>query len=256
MKIKLLVFCFAALCLIAAPTRADMAVHVDIDKTILSYTPDSVPPGGTPTGTGTITLMSDAWLDANIFVNGSQTDNTKIYNDIFLSPDATFNAGMTLNLTQISTNNWLATGTLFVTDATLTNRIDATFTSTNMWFDLQRGINIDGVLVDNTPPAILVGPDPWTFQGETESITPAGGSDSTANQLTLTNWPMFDIGTIMTMHFGGVTATTLDGLFTVSSPVGGYTHGDIDIKIVPIPAAVLLGVIGLGVVGLKLRKYA
>jgi hypothetical protein len=48
---------------------------------------------------------------------------------------------------------------------------------------------------------------------------------------------------------------TFQEFLAVSSADGsGYLHAEIHST--PIPAAVLLGIIGLGVAGLKLRKYA
>jgi hypothetical protein len=37
---------------------------------------------------------------------------------------------------------------------------------------------------------------------------------------------------------------------------GRIKPGDLSSAIVPVPAAVLLGILGLGAVGVKLRKYA
>ena len=39
-------------------------------------------------------------------------------------------------------------------------------------------------------------------------------------------------------------------------PLGGSISDDFHTSVVPVPAAVILGVLGLGVVGIKLRKYA
>ncbi|MHC4700795.1 MAG: hypothetical protein ACYTFQ_09480 [Planctomycetota bacterium] len=51
-----------------------------------------------------------------------------------------------------------------------------------------------------------------------------------------------------------------DGIvnFTLTSIVGDiyYTSGTMTVEIVPVPGAVLLGMLGLGVVGIKLRKHA
>lgn len=67
----------------------------------------------------------------------------------------------------------------------------------------------------------------------------------------------------------GAFASTLTGSLSVGNPfsiteIAVITHGAGDLttsfdaysKVVPVPGAILLGILGLGVVGIKLRKYA
>lgn len=62
-----------------------------------------------------------------------------------------------------------------------------------------------------------------------------------------------------TQSFLGITSTTpfTTAMIHMSSDSGGNGVGIDDVKyaLVPVPAAVLLGVLGLGAAGLKLRKY-
>jgi hypothetical protein len=77
------------------------------------------------------------------------------------------------------------------------------------------------------------------------------GADGAGNTLTLNNWDSWDAGDLVSLHF--VTAgMNLDTFFGDSRAAGGA----VDLSVVPVPTTVLLGILGLGVAGVKLRKYA
>jgi hypothetical protein len=73
-----------------------------------------------------------------------------------------------------------------------------------------------------------------------------------------------DGGASVSMSFGGgpwsgiLTQLTASGAawFEPGDWGGTVTGGSIDALVVPVPAAVLLGILGLGVAGTKLRKFA
>jgi len=76
--------------------------------------------------------------------------------------------------------------------------------------------------------------------------------------------------TTLTLNFatatpGGITAAALGDVDDIGFYIRGYLSGtagypsdpdNYHISVVPLPAAVILGILGLGVVGIKLRKYA
>ena len=71
--------------------------------------------------------------------------------------------------------------------------------------------------------------------------------------MTVTNANPYGSGQLFQMTFG-VNSATLADLFDGGEQSGaaGFMHG----TIVPVPAAIVLGVIGLGLVGWRMRKYA
>jgi len=77
------------------------------------------------------------------------------------------------------------------------------------------------------------------------------GADGVGNTLTLNNWDSWDGGDLVSLHFvtAGMNLDTFFGANRTSEGAG-------DLSVVPVPTAVLLGILGLGVAGVKLRKYA
>lgn len=166
------------------------------------------------------------------------------------------NFGLALDLTMIDLpgdNNWSALGTLRFTDTDMSSAaVEAVVVSTSITAD-GTSLRIEGGLEDLNPPSILVNRgDPWVFTGNADG----GGADAddTYGQITVPNPGSYDGGTILTLKFGY--AGTLDELFGAIGPDPSMTGGEVKGVVVPVPAAVLLGVLGMGVAGLKLRKYA
>ena len=250
----LVVISFAILCLSAAPTRADLSLYVDVEQTTMSYDPIAEH--------ADITLMGDAEVIVSLYAGATSVDNVKIYNDMVVGggADSVFDAHMNLDFVQAGVENWSATGDLWLTDNTSGNRIEADFVSSNIYIGGTSGneLFIAGSLNPfGTNEAILVDPgsgNPWTFAGEHDSLFD-GGQDGWDNQVTVPLWESWDHGSVIVMHYN-VGTNSLDTLFGTYSPSGGYINGDIDMTLAPIPAAVVLGLLGLGVAGLKLRKYA
>ena len=159
-----------------------------------------------------------------------------------------------LDLTMIDlpgANNWSALGTLKFTDNDMSdNAVEAGVQSTSI--TLEGGtLEIKGVLMDLNPPSILVNRgDPWEFAGDFEADTP--DEDLIANHVTMYNPQSYDGGDLLTLKFS-LGTLTLDQFFSDSRLVGS---GEVKGSIVPVPGAVLLGLLGLGAAGMKLRKYA
>ena len=259
MKRKLiLAISLVSLLLSAAPATADLWLYFDIDQTQLSYTNTSA-----TTGTGTISLQSNATLYASLWNDVTPIDSAQIDN----SDAGVFSFSASLSFTKMGADDWDATGSLSLTELSGVNtRATANFTSNRLngpadvylakiggmpFYEL----HVDGYLSPFTAPSILVGAaagNPWTFAGENQDGGLGNGSDGVANRITVQPWEPWDGGTIASFHFATATSS-LDSFFGSNQSL---SDGDIDMTVVPVPAAVLLGILGLSVVGVKLRKFA
>jgi hypothetical protein len=95
--------------------------------------------------------------------------------------------------------------------------------------------------------------DVWNYQ---TYVTTAGGT-------TYSPWTVGVVpGSVQTLFVStpGLDYSTVTGIgFEMEylrSANGGRTGDDYSVSVVPVPGAVLLGVLGLSVVGVKLRKFA
>jgi len=238
----LLVVSLTALCLIAVPARAELWLRFQIDETAMTYT--------AATQAATITDTADSTLKGSLFDSAVKVDSANI-NDA-----ADFDFQMALDFTPLGVNSWQATGVLTLTDRnTLANRLVADFVSTGIGLDAggpAGELSIDGQLSARTGnQAILVGSDPWKFEGTSQLGSIGNGADGVANTLTLNNWDSWDSANLVSLHFVAP-GMSLDTFFG-DNRTGG---GDVDFNVVPVPTAVLLGMLGLGVAGVKLRRFA
>jgi len=223
-KIFLLVICFVALCLSAAPASADLfdfsvsqlnTVFDGLSAFSASKTSLSI---GSVTGKAPPAVGNQAYFmwpfgDSGDFslsmvisnivsTSGSETaDGT----GSFIFADASSVAD---TITGTITGTWERDGSSNTFHGVLGNVLFTDYGTADGAFD-------GGATLAGSVPMGFSAP-PWT--GSVVQLTAAA------------NW------------FGG-------GEFDV-------TGGSVDAIIVPVPAAVLLGVLGLGAVGLKLRKYA
>jgi hypothetical protein len=218
----------AAFCLSAASARADL-VSFSISDTTLSYSVDSQ--HATIDGTDWSTLQ------ASLSSGGTEIGSASIGNGFFASStfvDLDFTGG---------SGSWSATGALTLTDTTEEGRIEAAFTSTGITvtkLSWMYYLTIEGTLRPyGSNETILVNSTPWTFEGDYDTINiddPAGWS---SGEFVSFNWAI-----------GGV--SDLDTFFASDQYLFG---GETVFNVVPTPVAVLLGMLGMGVAGLKLRKF-
>ena len=253
----LLTICFVALCLNAAPAMANLLqVYIDIDgtKMVVDGTSDTAvvslnenqlfPPSITA-------YLQDAYTSEALDVTWITADTTS-------SPLADL-LSIELSFTESAPDIWSATGTLTLGDNSTGNpdKIVADFVSTSIVIEGNH-LDVSGILTAQIGlGSILVPPtDPWTYQGQ--SGAGAGGlyDDLADNTITVpTNVASHNVGMLVVMHHTlPIDERTFAELFAPGQRT--LDQGDVDITITPVPAAVLLGIIGLGVVGLKLRKYA
>jgi len=157
-----------------------------------------------------------------------------------------FNGALTF--THLGVNNWSATGSFTLADSVGT-RVEADFLSSSITlantplppFGTMSTMTISGTLSIKAPnSSILVGPDPWTFAG-------------TSGGLTVTDWQRYDNGALVTAEFYFPGAVDLDTLLSVNRASSG---GETEFSVVPVPAAILLGMLGLSAAGVGLRRFA
>ncbi len=239
MKIKLLVLAIA-LCLSAAPAMADMVTY-DMGIATLDFTQ------------ATNNLLVQETSLSMLYLEFDDLGGVALDNVAIIGGD-NFNLTLDLTMNQLGINNWSASGSLKFTDTDATsNAVEAAVQSYSVKADGTSLQIVGSLSPQNPPPSILVNRgDPWVFVGNTDG----GGADAdlTANQITVFNPESYDGGTVWTIKFG--MTDSLDVFFGTTGQDRHLTGGEVKGSVVPVPAAVLLGILGLGVVGLKLRKYA
>lgn len=219
----LLIICFAALCMSSAPVFADL-FDVSVDRIDMTF-------DGT---------TFNAWLNKPY---GSVTLN-RIEAPIETVELEYVHVGGTATLGDFSLwmdlDNFTATTATATGEFTLTDIDGDTITGdiTGNWGLIGGYTHFSGEMSD-----IQWTSDDGFFNGN-------DGSDDNAVPLDLITLPPWE-GNIIDLTINYHEAWML------YTDWGGKTKiGTIDASVVPTPAAVLLGILGLGVVGIKLRKYA
>lgn len=242
---KRLVFIAVLCAFVATPAFAELVLTYDMSAAQLTYTL------ATKTLTVTETLGSDLQVRKEDDGAGVIIDNTQIEDGGF---------GLTLELALLDlpgANNWSGMGSFSFTDTGAANVVEAAVQTTSITMDMIVAnpevylLVVQGALSDlGSNTRILVGSDPWVFNGESE----IGGepTEGTANQITMFGPENYDSGFVLTLKFAAP-GGSLDGLLSQDR---GLSGGEVKGAIVPVPAAVLLGMLGLSVAGLGLRKRA
>ena len=247
MKTKLLIISLAVLCLSAAPVMADIdrSIYFDIHATELSLSDNS---DTTYSGSGIASSTStvDAYLLQDGFIILDQALVSPLTSSMF-DFDLTF-AG--------SGENWTANGDITLQD-TVGDAVKADIDADDISIVSYPGpfpgttdyeLVIKGRLsTQATEQSILLTSGAWTYTGTTGDI----GLTQDAE-----NW---DTGAVVVAHYLlPPNVTSLSSLFTyvTNNNPTLLSAGNVELTIVPVPAAVLLGMLGLGMAGWKLRKYA
>ena len=248
MKMKFLVLGVAVLCFGAGPAIADLYLDVDIAYTEMTITP-------TGPGTASVDITDTDWGNIGVFVY-DDAGTSGIADDILMDQAYIYNMGLNnfdallnLTFTQAASELWSASGTVTVRDTTFSDVIAGEFTSTRIVIpSSSTDLYVHGRLRPIAPSTSLLTTSPWVFAGQ---MGPAG-SDGVAGQVTLDPADYFDSGIVTVLHYR-VGTSSLDTLFSTSD---SFIQGDVSMTVVPVPAAFLLGMLGMGVAGLKLRKHA
>ncbi len=235
------------LLLASAPATADLYVGFDLDNAALSYQAAG--------NTMSIVGKSGSTLTVERLDDGDPPwtwrDSATVAGSAAFSLDLTF--------TDLpGTDNWSAAGTLTLTDNNA-NVTQASFTSISVEINeigSDAHLDMEGYLspVSGNDWILLdQGGNAWVFEGTGD----LGGNndDGVSNQITMN--PGSDGGTLWTFDFD-VVYMSEDTFFGSDRASGDSATGwgNVEGSIVPVPAAVVLGVIGLGLVGWRMRKYA
>ena len=238
LKRRLLIISLAALYLSAVPAMADI---VGLTATQTSMTVTEIW-NGTTARTTAVALSPASSLD--MYIKGS---DGIIQQSLTVKP---FDLTATLDFT-VAGGVYSATGDLVVNDTGGT-KIAADFVSTSVTFTpvgpfafgWASVLEVTGYLTPQSGTSILLGGSPqWVFEDTT-----------TGDTISLASADGFDHGDMIVYEYY-VNYGSLQH-FLEAGDMDAYGTLNATIHSTPIPAAVLLGIIGLGVAGLKLRKYA
>ncbi len=233
-------FTLIALALIAfAPVAlADIAVTYDCSEATMVYNKVA--------GTASVsnTLGSTFDVIEKDTVSGSALDSAR-------SLGNSFNLNLQLNLTHLGVESWGGTGTIQFTDTnTATPAVLATVAITSIQI-VAGDLQIQGLLSNGTGILVNRG-NPWVYVGQ-QAVPGKADGDSVPGQITVGNVASYTTGTLLTLQFAVPGNGSLDTLFGVDRTL---ESGEVKGSIVPAPAAVLLGAMGLGLVGWVKRRYA
>jgi len=241
----------AAVLAMPAVARADLAVTFDLSSARLVYTAG-------PPKTLNVTETNASMFTVNLEDMSTTTvlDSAVIWGGSSGNP---FDFLLAMNLTDLpGVDNWSAAGTLTFTDTvTTSNAVKADFTSSSIAIvgGAAGHLEITGYLVTSSGnDAILINRgDPWKFMGDAAFTPNTPDADSVDGQITRGERAAQDNGTLLVLKFA-IGQTSLDTLF------GGENRtldaGEVKGSIVPAPAAIGLGLIGLGLIGWYMRRYA
>ncbi len=253
------------LAVIASPAMAGTGFHFDYLHLDFSYTAHAVPIGDV---VGEITVSSPDILQVDkrdLGADGVFSSDDVIVDTSRIIGPQDMGLEFSADVKKLGANNYQIVGTVKGTDVNqASNSHEGEFSSTNVNYSSQGGpsgalFSFSGLLNTLLPnDAILinrqVGPDEWVFVGEEAFDTP--DEDGTAGEITLASGrELFDVGGIALFELGIDSVADLDEFFSENRQHAG---GDLKLNVtVPVPAAMVMGVVGLGLIAtLRRRLFA
>lgn len=251
MKARLLILSVAALCVSVAPAMAELAVVVDSSQTRMMIT--------SKTSANSLTgVVSALDVDSDMTVKSQDTVTHATLDGVKLD---SYTMGLTFDFLGAG-NVYSANGMFKLQDAdpAVTWDLQANFTSTSVKFNKLSSfymMEVEGTLSPLSGPSILVGSDPWVFKGHLQST--AGDADGNPLTITVSGASNYGVGGTVALFYPiygdfGTLQDLFSGLSVGSTLENGSVHAEV--TPVPVPAALLLAFVGLGTVGLKLRRLA
>jgi len=249
-SILLLAISFAALCFSAAPARADL-FSFTVNKLDMTYTQTN-PSNPLAGGTFSATVNKGTPLPPGGNINVSRLQPTTGSTSINFPTSGLGDFSITMTISSITPTNAWGVGSWTLTDA---------------GGDTVTG-NVSGLWVPTVPASPGVpGIATPSFVGSLGNVnfndsTPLNPTDDTFNGDSSTAVSMFFPFSPQpwggTMSHLTATGATWFSTGTWKNATGGpiITGGTATATVVPVPAAVLLGMLGLSVTGIKLRKFA
>jgi len=239
----------------AASAGADPLLTFNLDKAYLTVTPDTA-------DSATIDVFDDnSILRSEFEMYLEDPDLEPIIRDALTFSDVDkYSFLLSISLQKVSVGNWKTTdGTLSVVDITGNTKVWAKFVSTEVNYGEggNYALEVKGNLytdVDNGYDSVLVGTgNDWVFVGD-EQLLGYDYGDGEDYQITVPccrdSW---DNGTVVTVRVGGLNPETIEDFLAIQET---YPGCQVNGQIVPVPAAFGLGLVGLGIVGYWMRRFA